>query len=117
MCRSWTIPKSSWIECRCELFGGSFAFVRLILSAFLGLFLELFAKEIVSLQNMDSNRLQKVARLIQKDMGVIFQTEAKKLFMGAMITPTKVRVSADLCEHICLGRSENRANFCLDRTK
>ena len=45
---------------------------------------------------MDSNRLQKVARLIQKDMGVIFQTEAKKLFMGAMITPTKVRVSADL---------------------
>ncbi len=45
---------------------------------------------------MDSNRLQKVARLIQKDMGSIFQAEAKRLFLGAMITPTKVRVSADL---------------------
>jgi ribosome-binding factor A len=45
---------------------------------------------------MDSNRLQKVARLIQKDMGLIFQSEARNLFNGAMITPTSVRVSADL---------------------
>ncbi len=29
-------------------------------------------------------------------MGLIFQQEAKKLFLGAMITPTRVRVSADL---------------------
>ena len=29
-------------------------------------------------------------------MGTIFQTEAKNLFNGAMITPTRVRVSADL---------------------
>ena len=40
---------------------------------------------------MDSNRLQKVARLIQKDMGLIFQSEARNLFNGAMITPTRVR--------------------------
>ena len=45
---------------------------------------------------MDSNRLQKVARLIQKDMGLILQSEARNLFNGAMITPTRVRVSADL---------------------
>jgi ribosome-binding factor A len=45
---------------------------------------------------MDSNRLQKVARLIQKDMGEILRYESKNLFKGAMITVTKVRVSSDL---------------------
>lgn len=41
-------------------------------------------------------RLQKVARLIQKDMGEILRYESKNLFKGAMITVTKVRVSSDL---------------------
>jgi ribosome-binding factor A len=45
---------------------------------------------------MDSNRLQKVARLIQKDMGEILRYESKNLFKGAMITVTRVRVSSDL---------------------
>ncbi|MCK9322127.1 30S ribosome-binding factor [bioreactor metagenome] len=45
---------------------------------------------------MDSKRLEKVARLIQKDLGEILQMEAVALFEGAMITVTKVRVSADL---------------------
>ena len=45
---------------------------------------------------MDQTRLQKVERLIQKDMGVILQQEAVALFEGAMITVTRVRVSADL---------------------
>ncbi len=45
---------------------------------------------------MDSQRLQKVARLIQKDLGEILQMEASNLFEGAMITVTGVRVSADL---------------------
>jgi ribosome-binding factor A len=45
---------------------------------------------------MDSKRLQKVARLIQKDLGEILQMEASNLFEGAMITVTGVRVSADL---------------------
>ena len=45
---------------------------------------------------MDNNRLQKVARLIQKDMGEILRYESKNLFKGAMITVTKVRVSSDL---------------------
>lgn len=45
---------------------------------------------------MDSTRLQKVARLIQKDMSEILQQESSALFLGAMITVTKVKVSADL---------------------
>lgn len=45
---------------------------------------------------MDNNRLQKVARLIQKDMGEILRYESKNLFKGAMITVTRVRVSSDL---------------------
>lgn len=45
---------------------------------------------------MDAKRLEKVARLIQKDLGEILQMEAVALFEGAMITVTKVRVSADL---------------------
>lgn len=45
---------------------------------------------------MDNTRLEKVARLIQKDMGSIFQEETMALFEGAMITVTGVRVSPDL---------------------
>ncbi|MDD2191302.1 MAG: 30S ribosome-binding factor RbfA [Bacteroidales bacterium] len=45
---------------------------------------------------MDNTRLEKVSRLIQKDMGLILQKEAQNLFEGAMITVTSVRVSADL---------------------
>ncbi|MDR0789903.1 MAG: 30S ribosome-binding factor RbfA [Bacteroidales bacterium] len=45
---------------------------------------------------MESNRLNKVARLIQKDMGDILRLEAKKLFLGSLISVTKVSVSADL---------------------
>lgn len=45
---------------------------------------------------MDETRLQKVARLIQRDMSEILQQEATALFEGAMITVTKTRVSADL---------------------
>ncbi|MDR1724834.1 MAG: 30S ribosome-binding factor RbfA [Bacteroidales bacterium] len=45
---------------------------------------------------MENSRLQKVARLIQKDMGDILRIEAKNLFCGAMISVTKVTVSTDL---------------------
>jgi len=45
---------------------------------------------------MESNRLQKVSRLIQKDMGEILRLESKSLFGGSMLTVTKVSVSADL---------------------
>lgn len=45
---------------------------------------------------MESTRQQKISRLIQKDLGVIFQQESRNLFDGALITVTKVQVSKDL---------------------
>ncbi len=45
---------------------------------------------------MESTRQQKVARLIQKDLGDIFQRMGNTLSQGKMITITTVRVSPDL---------------------
>ncbi len=45
---------------------------------------------------MESTRQQKISRLIQKDLGMIFQTMGRSLFGGVMITVTKVYVSKDL---------------------
>jgi ribosome-binding factor A len=45
---------------------------------------------------MDTVRQQKVARLIQKEIGSILQKEAKGLYPGGLITVTMVRVSPDL---------------------
>jgi ribosome-binding factor A len=45
---------------------------------------------------METTRQQKIARLIQKDLGMIFLQESRNLFGGAMITVTKVNVAKDL---------------------
>ncbi len=45
---------------------------------------------------MESTRQLKISRLIQKDLGTIFQQESHNLFGGALITVTKVQVSKDL---------------------
>jgi ribosome-binding factor A len=45
---------------------------------------------------MEGTRLSKVSRLLQKDLGDIFQREGVTLFRGKMITVTSVRVSPDL---------------------
>ncbi len=45
---------------------------------------------------MDSKRQKKFSRLIQKDLGEIFQQKAVSLFEGAFITVTHVQVSPDL---------------------
>ncbi len=45
---------------------------------------------------MDSTRQLKVSRLIQKELGEIFQQETRILFGNALITVTQVRVSPDL---------------------
>lgn len=44
---------------------------------------------------MDSNRQQKINRLIQKELGEIFLLEAKKM-PGILISVTNVRVTPDL---------------------
>ena len=45
---------------------------------------------------MESKRQQKFARLIQKDLGEIFQRDTKALFEGAFITVMEVKVTPDL---------------------
>jgi ribosome-binding factor A len=45
---------------------------------------------------MSSNRQQKIERLLQKDLGDIFQKGTTSLFKGKMVTVTTVRVSPDL---------------------
>lgn len=45
---------------------------------------------------MDKTRTNKVERLIQKDLGIIFQQEARNMFSGKMISVTTVRISPDL---------------------
>jgi len=45
---------------------------------------------------MDSQRQLKVSRLLQKELGEIFQRETRILFGNALITVTQVRVSPDL---------------------
>ncbi len=45
---------------------------------------------------MESNRQKKISRLLQKDLGEILQINGKEWFPGALITVTKVYVSADL---------------------
>lgn len=45
---------------------------------------------------MESKRQQKYAKLIQKELGDIFQKEAKHLIGRALVTITRVMVSPDL---------------------
>ncbi len=46
---------------------------------------------------MESARQQKINKLLQKDLGVIFQLESRNILgTGAMITVTKVTVTKDL---------------------
>lgn len=45
---------------------------------------------------MDSTRQLKVSRLVQKELGEIFQKETRLLFGNALITVTQVRISPDL---------------------
>ncbi len=45
---------------------------------------------------MESQRQYKVARLLQKEMGDIFEVDMRRLFPGSMITITKVNVTKDL---------------------
>jgi ribosome-binding factor A len=50
----------------------------------------------VLLQPMETTRQLKFARLIQKEMAEIFQTETRGTFGSVMITVTQVRMSPDL---------------------
>ena len=45
---------------------------------------------------MESKRQQRINKLLQKDLGEIFQLEMGHVTKGAMVTVTKVHVSPDL---------------------
>jgi len=45
---------------------------------------------------MASIRQEKIAGVIQKELGLIFQKEARTLCMGAMVSVTIVRVAPDM---------------------
>ncbi len=45
---------------------------------------------------MTSTRQYKVSRLLQKELGQIFQREGNSIFAGKMITVTEVRITPDL---------------------
>lgn len=45
---------------------------------------------------MEANRQQKINKLLQKDLGEIFQMEMPGYFPGVMITVSYVRVTSDL---------------------
>lgn len=45
---------------------------------------------------MESTRLQKISRLLQKEMSTLFQRESRAFCNGKMVSVTKVRVSPDL---------------------
>ena len=45
---------------------------------------------------MESTRLKKVSRLLEKDLGEIFQQIAKRDFPGVLLSVTKVRITPDL---------------------
>ena len=45
---------------------------------------------------MESKRQQRISKLLQKDLGEIFQVELRHLTRGAMVTVTKVHITPDL---------------------
>jgi ribosome-binding factor A len=60
---------------------------------------------------MDSKRQKQVARLIQKDLGEIFQRDLKPLFNGAFVTITDVKMTPDLAiarVYLSFLKAENR---------
>lgn len=45
---------------------------------------------------MDSTRQQKISRLLQKELALIFQQQSADLFRNALVSVTAVRVAPDL---------------------
>ena len=47
---------------------------------------------------MTSTRQNKVSRMLQKELGVVYQIEGRNMFSGKMITVTEVRITPDLAQ-------------------
>jgi ribosome-binding factor A len=60
---------------------------------------------------METKRQEKISKLLQKDLGQIFQTEMPHLAMRSMLTVTKVHISTDLSQakvYISLFATKNK---------
>jgi len=60
---------------------------------------------------MESKRQQKFSRLLQRDLGEIFQQDVKHIFKNQFITVTQVRVTPDL------GTARVYLSFLQDKNK
>jgi ribosome-binding factor A len=63
---------------------------------------------------MESTRQNKVARMLQKDLGEIFQKLERNALQGKMVTITVVRMSPDLSVakvYLSVFPSENKTEF------
>lgn len=63
---------------------------------------------------MESTRQQKIARLIQKEMGLLFQQEFQGICSGALVTVTKTSITSDLSLariHLSLFATNDKENL------
>lgn len=63
---------------------------------------------------MESTRQQKIARLIQKEMGLLFQQEFQSICSGALVTVTKTSITSDLSLariHLSLFATNDKENL------
>ncbi len=63
---------------------------------------------------MESTRQKRVARMIQKELAVIFQKESRNLFQGKLISVTVVHVTPDLAQakvYLSFFPAENKDEF------
>jgi ribosome-binding factor A len=69
---------------------------------------------------METTRQQKINRLIQKDLGEIFQKESHTRFSGRLITVTSVKVSPDLGTarvHVSFFPNDQKDEFLVQLTE
>jgi len=55
-----------------------------------------FTVEFLIFVPMETNRQKRITRLLQKDLGEIFQVEGRGWFPGTLVTVTKVQITNDL---------------------
>lgn len=60
------------------------------------MFFRLQVYEICTFAHMETKRQLRISKMLQRELGTIFQRESKDKFGAAMITVTKVQVTKDL---------------------
>jgi len=69
---------------------------------------------------MESKRQQRIAKLLQKDLGEIIQTDLRHVTHGSMVTVTKVHITPDLASakiYLSLFATNNKKDLLNDIAK